>query len=294
MSLATGAGLKVLVNGLPCAAIAVADRGLQYGDGVFETLRCERGTIRWFERHLARLRRGCARLAIPAPEGPILHREALSLLNGNVDSTDDTRAMIKIIVTRGTAVARGYRPSGAERPNRIVSLYPWSLSQTQEFAVGLSAVRLGCNPLLAGIKHLNRLEQVLAQQSAAAAGYDEVLMCVGSASNANTGASSEADEVVCASAGNLFALIGDELCTPSLVQCGVEGIMRELVLQLAPQLGLAVRVGPITVAALSTMRSMWVSNVRLGMQPVHWYEGRRVHIDARGLQMQELINATHR
>ena len=263
----------VLVNGQPASVVSVHDRGLQYGDGLFETLRYESGRLRWFDRHLARLRQGCERLGIAPPAGELLRAEAESLLGAM------PRALVKIIVTRGTATARGYRPSGDERPTRIVSVYAWPPAAAAEFRAGLSAVPLGANPLLAGLKHLNRLEQVLAQRAAAGAGLDEVLMCSGG-------------DVVCGSMSNVFVCQDAELLTPPLGDCGVEGVMRSLVMSVAPRCGLTVRVAPLSVPQLAEAPAMFVTNVRLGVQPVHWYEGRRLEVDARGAGLQELIDGT--
>ena len=264
----------MLINGLPGTQVSALDRGLQYGDGLFETIRWEQGSLRWFERHLARLALGCERLGLAVPEAARLRAEAESLARGLPS------ALVKIIVTRGAATVRGYRPSGDEQPLRIVAAYDWPRSQGGDFRAGLSPVRLGANPLLAGIKHLNRLEQVLAQRAAADAGLHEVLMC------------SERGEVVCGSMSNLFVWQGDELLTPAPDECGVAGVMRSLLIEVAPRLGLSVRIGSLSVARLAAARAIIVTNVRLGLQPVHWYEGRRLEVDERGAQLQELIDGT--
>jgi 4-amino-4-deoxychorismate lyase len=263
---------QMLVNGVAGTQVAALDRGLQYGDGLFETVRSEAGRLRWFERHLARLAAGCERLGIAMPNGGVLRSEAVAVARGM------PRSLVKIIVTRGEARARGYRPRGDEVPTRIVSAHPWPEAPAAEFRVGLSAVTLGANAHLAGIKHLNRLEQVLAQRAAAATDLQEVLMRSGQG------------EVVCGSMSNLFLWQGREMLTPGLEACGVAGIMRALVLEVAPRLGVAVRVARITVEQLAAARSIIVTNVRLGLQPVHWYEGRRLEVDERGAQLQELID----
>lgn len=263
---------RSLVDGVPCELVSIRDRGLQYGDGLFETLRCEHGRLRWFERHLARLTLGCERLGLAAPDGAVLRAEAQSLAGSA------PRTLMKIIVTRGQATARGYRPAGDERSTRIVSAHDWPVAGSEEFRVGLSGVGLGINTALAGIKHLNRLEQVLAQRAAGQSGLHEVLMATA------------AGEVVCGSMSNLFVWRGDALHTPPVDQCGVAGVMRSLVLEAAARLGIAVRVAPLPAAALASMQAMFVTNIRLGVQPVHWYEGRRLAVDGRGAQLQELID----
>jgi 4-amino-4-deoxychorismate lyase len=262
---------RILVNGIAGSQVAALDRGLQYGDGLFETVRCEQGRVRWFDRHLARLAAGCERLGIAMPGRELLRAEATAVAEGM------PRALVKIIVTRGEARARGYRPNGDEIPTRIVSAHPWPAAPPAAFRVGVSAVVLGANLQLAGIKHLNRLEQVMAQR-AADPGLQEVLM------------RSAQGDVVCGSMSNLFLWQEHELLTPGLDSCGVAGIVRALVLELAPRLGLAVRVAPVSVAQLAAARAIIVTNVRLGLQPVHWYEGRRLEVDERVAQLQELID----
>ncbi|MBS0389303.1 MAG: aminotransferase class IV, partial [Proteobacteria bacterium] len=96
--------------------------------------------------------------------------------------------------------------------------------------------------------------------------------------------------VACGSMSNLFLWQGDELLTPADEQCGVAGVMRSLLLEAAPKLGLRVRYMSLTVAQLAAARAIILSNVRLGAQPVHWYEGRRLEVDPRLTQLQELID----
>ena len=250
------------------------DRGLQYGDGLFETVTCLGGRPRWFDRHLARLAHGCERLGMPAPDGALLRAELQTLLAGA------PRALIKIILTRGVATARGYRPAGDEQPTRILSAYAWNLHAEPEFRVGLTPVPLGMNPQLAGLKHLNRLEQVLAQRDAAARGLHEVLMCSGNG------------EVTCGSMSNLFVCRSGEWLTAPLTHCGVAGVMRALVLELAPRMALPIRISSLSAHDLDTATALYVTNVRLGLQPVHWYQGRSLGVDERGVRLQRLIDDT--
>jgi 4-amino-4-deoxychorismate lyase len=263
-----------LINGEAQTLWSVHDRGLQYGDGLFETLTCVGGRLRWFERHLTRLALGCERLGMAAPDGARLRAEAQSLLGAA------PRALVKIIMTRGIATGRGYRPSGEEQPTRIVSVYDESASGAAEFRVGLSAVPLGLNPKLAGLKHLNRLEQVLAQREALSHGWQEALM------------RSSAGEVVCGSMSNLFVCRDGEWLTAPVTHCGVAGVMRELVLEVAPRAGVAVRITPLSERDVEAATALFVTNVRLGLQPVHWYQGRALAVDQRGARLQELIDGT--
>jgi len=262
-----------LIDGLAATTVSVSDRGLQYGDGLFETMTCVYGQVRWFERHLARLQHGCGRLGIAMPEVSALRQE-VKILAGHQE-----RCLLKLIVTRGHAAGRGYRPTGAERATRILSRYEWPAAPASEFRLQLSPVKLGRNVALAGIKHLNRLEQVLAQRVAGQAGVDEALQCC------------ETGEVVCGTMSNVFVVNGNEWLTPRISACGVAGVMRALVLATAPTLGIAVREATLTAADLLQAPAIVVTNVRLGLQAVHWYEGRRLAVPTSLTRLWEAIDA---
>ena len=202
------------VDGRAADRVASADRGLQYGDGLFETISCVGGRPRWLEWHLRRLRRGCERLGIGFQDFDALGSEIASRAEGQ------GRCILKLILTRGSASRRGYRPAGDEAPTRILSRHAWPAEATAsvvDFPVGVCGVRLGINPHLAGLKHLNRLEQVLAQQSLQGTSREETLML------------SSAGHVIGGSMSNLFLADEAGLSTPLLQDCGVEGIMRELI-----------------------------------------------------------------
>src|SRR5262245_17212175 len=146
-----------LVNGAEAGAIAPDDRGLAYGDGLFETMTAADGVIRHFALHMARLEDGCRRLAIPMPPRALVEDECRQVLDGLGG------AVVKLVVTRGPG-PRGYRPPAEPSVTRIVaaSARPAPLPAPDGIRVRVCATRLGINPRLAGIKHLNRLEQVLA------------------------------------------------------------------------------------------------------------------------------------
>jgi 4-amino-4-deoxychorismate lyase len=270
---AAGAGARALLDGREPDGDWVLDRGLHYGDGLFETLRCRGGRPCWFDLHHARLALGCERLGIAVPAASTLRAEAARLLAGAPDG------MMKILVTRGRARARGYRPRGDEEPTRLVLLYPGAAASPGPLRLGHAAAPLSCNPRLAGIKHLNRLEQVLAQREAAALGVDEVIMFTPDGRPA------------CASAANLFLLSGDELLTPPLEDCGVAGIVRGRVLALAARAGLRVQVRQFGHDELRGAAGLFISNVRLGLQAVNWYQGRNLEPDARCQRLRDLIEA---
>ncbi|MGH8231227.1 MAG: aminodeoxychorismate lyase [Steroidobacteraceae bacterium] len=270
--------IDVLIDGREGRHIDCSDRGLQYGDGLFETISCEAGQPRWLELHLQRLRSGCERLRLPFQDYAPLRTEIGALSQGS------ERCLVKVVVTRGLARRRGYAPSGDERPTRIVSRHDWPPPVPSEAAglrLGISPVTLGINPRLAGLKHLNRLEQVLAQQQRDAAREDEVLM------------SSSAGQVIGGSMSNVFFCDHSGWFTPALNDCGVAGIMRRLVREAAARLGMALPERAVALAELGGMRAAFVTNVRWGVQPVRQLAGRALPGDAQTQALREAIDAAH-
>jgi 4-amino-4-deoxychorismate lyase len=276
VSIGAEAGAAVLINGTAGGVIDWSDRGLHYGDGLFETISCVGGAPRWLARHLARLRQGCAKLQLAPPDEALLGAEIARLCHGQ------SRCLIKLIYTRGATAQRGYRPQAlpAQRPTRIVARYPWSEDQGGALRLGWSAVTLADNPRLAGVKHLNRLEQVLAQADMAGTDFDEMLM------------RSAGGAVICGTMSNLFMPDGAVLRTPDLASCGVAGVLRGLVLQCAPTAGFTVSFESLTVERVATAASLWVSNVRLGLRAAGSLDGRALGADPRLSRLQELVDAT--
>src|SRR5689334_11783210 len=165
--------LVTWVDGVPTDAVPADDRGLHYGDGLFETLLVRGGRPRFLEAHLARLASGCSRLDIPFGSEPALRAEIAAAC-----SRAPALAVLKIIVTRGSATRRGYAPD-AETPRRVVSLYE-TAPLAAELRDGVDLVfatgSVAEHPVLAGIKHLSRLESVWAAGEARAAGaFDAIL-----------------------------------------------------------------------------------------------------------------------
>jgi 4-amino-4-deoxychorismate lyase len=268
----------LLINGRQADTILATDRGLQYGDGLFETVSCVQGRPRWLGLHFERLRRGLARLQLPFDDFAALEGELSGLAAGQ------DRCLVKVTITRGPATRRGYAPAGDELPTRIVSRHEWPVTPQpgSQFRLGLSEVPLGLNPLLAGLKHLNRLEQVMAQQRLSGSGLNEVLM------RAATG------ELISGSMSNVFIVKPPELITPALHACGVEGVMRRLVLESAADCGLTPTVRQVAAAELPGAHEILVTNVRLGVQPVNWYQGQALAASVFGRRLQEHIDATWR
>ncbi|PXW36772.1 4-amino-4-deoxychorismate lyase [Klebsiella oxytoca] len=209
-----------LINGTESETLAVNDRGVQFGDGCFTTARIVGGRVQFLPAHLARLQTTCERLFITFSNWKVLVEEMQRLAQPHQEG------VLKVMITRGTG-GRGYSTVGCTNPTRIlsVSLYPAHYARWREEGVSLSLspVRLGRNPSLAGLKHLNRLEQVLIRSHLEQTDADEALVL-----------DSEGWLTECCAA-NLFWRKGAEVFTPSLDQAGVNGIMRQYcIAQLAP------------------------------------------------------------
>jgi 4-amino-4-deoxychorismate lyase len=210
------------INGRSGTTIDHHDRGFQYGDGVFETMRVRHRRVRLLDYHLERLYAGCQRLEIRAPKPQGLRRELAA------HAAERRDAVLKLIVTRGIG-PRGYRPSGRERCTRVISLHALprlaASSIAKSVRVRMCDTRLGTNPL-AGLKTLNRLESVMARIEWRDARVWEGLM------------RDLEGNVVCGTMSNFFLRHGSLLMTPKLDRCGTAGVMRRWVLEQAGQLHL--------------------------------------------------------
>lgn len=239
----------MLVNGESSPLVRADDRGLQYGDGLFETALLVGGRVRYFDDHLNRLFSGCERLGIAPPEEQTLRTEVAKVTAGA------ERGVLKITVTRG-AGGRGYRPSGSMQSTRVVGLHPFNPAPKTPLRLRWCDIRLGRNPRLAGIKHLNRLEQVLAQSEWREGEADEGVML------------DTEGEVVCATSANLFAVRDGALITPDLRFCGVRGVMRAQVLKAAATLRLTVSEEPLWPHDLETASEVFITNAVRGIRSV--------------------------
>jgi len=249
----------ILINGQAGDGISSLDRGLLYGDGLFETIAVEHGRPRFWLRHLARLVAGCERLGIPQPEGSVLLEESLALIAGA------ERGVLKIIVTRGQG-GRGYRPAADTSPTRIIQLNPWpdypETCRGSGVRVRLCRQRLGHNPSLAGIKHLNRLEQVLARGEWDDPGILEGLLL------------DEDEHPLEGTMSNLFIVRDRVLMTPELVRCGVAGILRTVVMEATASVPMPLQVRALGLDDLWGADEVFLTNSLIGIWPVIEIEGR--------------------
>ncbi len=207
--------LECLVDGEISTLIATTNRGLNYADGLFETLVVHKNRPRRWQAHMDRLGAGCERLGLKMPPQAVLLREVQTVSAGRAD------VVVKIVLTR-SGLARGYMPPEDASCVRIVSAHPYPQGIAELARNGIEAqickLRLAIQPALGGIKHLNRLEQVLASAELRDSGAAEGILL------------DREDHVICAIAANIFLIKEDRLLTPRLDRCGVRGVVRSQIL----------------------------------------------------------------
>lgn len=203
---------RVMRDGAVFDSLDPADRGLAYGDGLFETMRVHRGQPVWWQEHWRRLQRGAERLGLPMPDEHAVRRECEQLFGDAGDG------VFKIILTCG-AGGRGYTRPERPSPTVVLSRHALPVAWPDPIAIRWCRTPLAIQPALAGIKHLNRLEQVLARREWSDPAIAEGLM------------RDTEDRVVCATAANLFILHRGRWLTPNVQRCGVAGIARGWLLE---------------------------------------------------------------
>jgi 4-amino-4-deoxychorismate lyase len=263
----------ILINGKQTRSVDVLDRGLQYGDGLFETIAVVNGRPRLWHSHMERLEEGCRRLRLPPPDLQLLADEAGQVLQGREG------AILKLLITRGPG-GRGYRVPEEPAVTRVTAVFPApdypAHFYDEGIAVRLCETPLGHSPALAGIKHLNRLEQVVARSEWNDPGIPEGLML-------------DVDgNVAEGTMSNVFLRRGDRLQTPPVNRCGVAGVMRKWVMEHGCGLGLQVEVSPITLEAIHGADEVFLTNAVIGIWPVRRLEGTeyRQRVAARNLNRQ--------
>jgi 4-amino-4-deoxychorismate lyase len=229
-----------------------------------------------WERHLQRLRRDAGQLQIAPPTDTVLRAEVERLCRGA------TRAALKIQLTRG-ADGRGYRPSHHAPTRRILTLWrraaPTQAAQ-DGVAVCLCGTRLSRNTALAGVKHLNRLERVLARGE-----WDDAYA---------DGLMQDADgAVIEGTMSNLFLVRDGELLTPDLSDCGVAGVMREVVLERAQTLKIATRVAVVSLAMVQDAAELFLTNSLIGVWPVRRFDTKEYRIGPITRALQAAIAGDH-
>ncbi|MBL0530104.1 MULTISPECIES: aminodeoxychorismate lyase [Aeromonas] len=243
----------MLINGIPTETLSARDRGLAYGDGHFTTMLVREGKVLWWQDHLARLQHANARLGFGEHSWDLLADEAAQLASGQ------TQAVVKIMLTRG-AGGRGYDGAGCDTPTRIVSLAPYPEHYHDWQQTGINALvcqqQLGDSPMLAGLKTLGRLEQVMLKRELAARGGVEGIVL------------NSRGFLVEGVSANLFWRRGRTVFTPDLTRAGIDGIMRKRVMTMLKQMGIELRVVEAPLESLWQAEEVWLTNTLVGIVPV--------------------------
>jgi 4-amino-4-deoxychorismate lyase len=248
------------INGNPAHHLSLTDRAIHYGDGFFTTARVRAGQIDLLPYHLDRLAQACDRLLFPSPDWQALTQEMLRM------AQQQPEGVLKVIISRGSG-GRGYSFDGCLAPLRIIATAAipshYALWRERGVALTLSPVRLGCNPLLAGIKHLNRLEQVLirAHLEKIAGADDAVVLNL------------RGDVAECCAA-NIFWRRGTEVYTPGLAQAGVAGVMRRHIMTLLDNSPFHLHEVEAGTAALIAADEAMVCNSLMPVLPVNCFDDR--------------------
>lgn len=250
-----------LVNGRPSVMVDALDRGLAYGDGLFETISLVQGQVQLWQAHKQRLIAGLMSLGIVLDKAcaeVLLNTIALELKAAYL-LFDHPDGVIKITVTRGSG-GRGYAAPASPTLLRIISVMPWpkgrELLSSEGVSVGLCQHRWSHNTALAGIKHLNRLDQVLARSEWVDESIHEGIML-----NQDGG-------VVSGAMSNLFIEVDGMLITPKLDQCGIKGTMAQHISAIAQNCGINVLHQPVSLNELIKADAVLMTNSINGIWPV--------------------------
>ena len=247
----------VIVNGVLQDTIRVYDRGLSYGDGVFETILIHDGVPEFLHEHLQRLERACKRLLLSWDES-LFYRD-LTLLLAQTAPLLRENAVLKILLTRGEG-GRGYKAAPTSISTRILMLSPapdYDFNPQAGVSACICNTRLSINPDLAGLKHLSRIENVMARNEWQDDTVVEGLMM------------DVTGHLVEGTMSNVFLLSNGCLRTPALQRCGVEGVVRNLVIErLAPGLSIDLEVCDLYIDDLINAESVFITNSLIGIWPV--------------------------
>lgn len=263
-----------LLNGERKHCIEFSDRGFQYGDGLFETIEIINGSPVFLKQHFQRLDLGCQKLLIPTPDLALLEKEAFEFVK------DSKHAVLKLMVTRGSG-GRGYRQPETINVTRLFSIHPYPNYPADLVEQGINVrfcgTRLGLSPSLAGIKHMNRLEQVLARAEWDCPDIHEGLMM------------DIKGNVVEGTMSNVFLVKQGHLYTPSITQCGVKGVLRAIVMQLAEVNRIPMIEKNISQDDIYKADELFVTNSIVGIWPIKQVENQRYKLGPLTQKLQALF-----
>jgi len=247
--------LNCLVNGELTKSLSVNDRGFNYGQGVFETIAVVNKKLIFWAEHYKRLVLGCNVLAITVPVESELKKDITRLID---ESCNQDAFVIKIIITRGDG-ERGYKDPVKKNTNIVLILSNYPNYNKKNWCDGISVklckTKLSRQSQLAGIKHLNRLEQVLARQEWDDE-FQEGLMF------------DELGNLIEGVMSNAFIIENETVITPFIENSGVKGVMRQIVMELCESSGITYKEDDVSLERLLSADELFLTNSLIGIWPV--------------------------
>ncbi|KGJ90069.1 aminodeoxychorismate lyase [Colwellia psychrerythraea] len=250
------------INGKQQTTLAVTDRGLAYGDGIFTTAKIVNGQVLLLEKHIERLTHGCQYLKLKLPTNINLQKQLADVVKGF------SLAVLKVMITAGSG-GRGYSRFGLTENSAnliiMISDFPrqYELLAQQGITLGDSKQQISTSPMLGGIKHLNRLEQVLLRDELDKRIEDDLIVtnCQGN--------------VIEATSSNIFYWHNEQLCTPEISTSGVNGIIRQAIIAKKND----IKICQTRLEDLKHAQAMFISNSLMGIMPVKTYNNRKLTLD---------------
>lgn len=244
-------------DGTAVENVSIDDRAYQYGDGLFETIAIRGNEPRLWDYHVQRLAKGCERLRIAMPDADELLGTLQNVLGKN--KMPGGHCVAKIIVSAGSSEP-GYRRGFAVAPEIHVGIFRATALPIEYYRQGVDTVlcetHLAINSVTAGLKTLNRIEQVIARSE-----FTDTAAFEGLTLDA-------ADNVICGTMSNVFLVTNKKIVTPSLDQCGVEGVMRRHIMTTLPNNDLTIEMRPFRISDLESVDEIFLSNSQFGIVPV--------------------------
>ncbi len=263
---------EVIINGKPAFNLSLFDRAIHYGDGLFETIALRHGVLEYLEEHLSRLQQGAAVLGLPEINTDELTAEIKSIIGSRI------QAVIKVILSRGSG-GRGYQQPDPVSVSRIIYCYPWPVhyDELSAFKLRFCETPLSSHPRLKGIKHLNRLENVLARNEWSD-DYHEGLM-----------ADMDGNWIE-GTMSNLFWVNNGVIYTPLLQHAGIEGIVRSKVMEVANLAQIPCKaVFCSDKETLLNADELFMTNSLFGIKPVNYLDGKTYSSGEITIRLQSLL-----
>ncbi|EPE37642.1 Aminodeoxychorismate lyase [Candidatus Photodesmus katoptron] len=263
------------VNGKLSSSISVMDRSFQYGDGCFTTMLVFEGKIQHWDMHVKRMEECLHFLNIALPNWEKVYKWLMEARLKN------RKSGLKLHITRGKGHF-GYNSQGIESPNITIShfLVPNHYKRLIRYGLelGVCNQNLGINPLLAGYKHNNRLEQVLLKLEINRLGlFDAIVLDI-------------KKNLIETTIANLFWVKNNIIYTPSLENAGVNGITRQLVIQFSSSKNLKLIIDNFQFQCLDDAEEIFITNSILGVVPVIKIISKHYNIGKVTRYFQERLN----